>query len=81
MIEAEVAVIGAGIAGAGAAYELAASASVVLLEQEREPAYHTTGRSAAMFLESYGGEGVGRSRPRAARCSRASGRCCAPVRL
>jgi D-arginine dehydrogenase len=59
VIEADVAVIGAGIAGVGAAYELSASASVVLLEQEREPAYHTTGRSAAMFLTSYGGERVG----------------------
>ena len=58
MIEAEVAVVGAGIAGVGAAYELAVDASVVVLEQEREPAYHTTGRSAAMFLESYGGERV-----------------------
>src|SRR3712207_1334083 len=59
MIEADVAVVGAGIAGVGAAYELSASVSVVLLEREREPAYHTTGRSAAMFLESYGGARVG----------------------
>jgi D-arginine dehydrogenase len=58
VIEADVAVVGAGIAGVGAAYELAPDASVVVLEQEREPAYHTTGRSAAMFLESYGGERV-----------------------
>jgi D-arginine dehydrogenase len=58
VIEADVAVIGAGIAGVGVAYELTATASVVLLEQEREPAYHTTGRSAAMFLESYGGDRV-----------------------
>lgn len=58
MIEADVAVIGAGIAGVGAAYELSASLSVVLLEQEREPAYHTTGRSAAMFLAGYGGDRV-----------------------
>jgi D-arginine dehydrogenase len=27
---------------------------VVVLEQENQPAYHTTGRSAAMYLESYG---------------------------
>jgi D-arginine dehydrogenase len=58
MIEADVAIIGAGIAGVGAAFEIAPDASVVVLEQEREPAYHTTGRSAAMFLESYGGERV-----------------------
>jgi D-arginine dehydrogenase len=54
VIEADVAVIGAGIAGVSVAYELTGTGSVVLLEQESQPAYHTTGRSAAMFLESYG---------------------------
>ncbi|MFZ0887827.1 MAG: FAD-dependent oxidoreductase, partial [Candidatus Binataceae bacterium] len=48
------AVIGAGIAGASAAYELALHAAVVLLEREPVPGYHTTGRSAAMFTEHYG---------------------------
>jgi D-arginine dehydrogenase len=52
--EADVAVIGAGIAGVSVAYELAGERSVVVLEQENQPAYHTTGRSAAMYLESYG---------------------------
>jgi len=47
-------VIGAGIAGASAAYELAASGSVTVLERESQPGYHTTGRSAAQFLETYG---------------------------
>ena len=50
----DVLVVGAGIAGASAAYELAASGSVILLEQESQPGYHTTGRSAAQFLETYG---------------------------
>ena len=60
-IEADVAVIGAGMAGVSVAHELsAAGATVVVLEQERQPAYHTTGRSAAMFLESYGSPGVRR---------------------
>ncbi|GAA0585543.1 FAD-dependent oxidoreductase [Paractinoplanes ferrugineus] len=54
-IEADVAVIGAGMAGVSVAHELAADHEVVLLEQESRPAYHTTGRSAAMFLQSYGG--------------------------
>ena len=58
MIEADIAVVGAGIAGVSVAYELTGSATVVLLEREREPAYHTTGRSAAMFLASYGGPDV-----------------------
>lgn len=48
------AVIGAGIAGASAAYEISARASVLLLERESQPGYHTTGRSAALYMESYG---------------------------
>ena len=54
VIEADVAVVGAGMAGVSVAYELSARRSVVVLEQEGQAAYHTTGRSAAMFLESYG---------------------------
>lgn len=48
-------VVGAGIAGASVAYRLAhEGASVVLLERESQPGYHSTGRSAALFMESYG---------------------------
>jgi D-arginine dehydrogenase len=47
-------VIGAGIAGASAAYELAAHGRVVLLEREHLPGYHSTGRSAAVLTENYG---------------------------
>jgi len=47
-------VIGAGIAGASAAYELAKVAPVTILERETQPGYHTTGRSAAVFSEIYG---------------------------
>lgn len=50
----DILVIGAGIAGASAAAELAAHGRVLLLEQEPQPAYHTTGRSAALFTETYG---------------------------
>lgn len=51
----EVAVIGAGIAGASVAAELAAAgAKVVLIEQESQPGYHTTGRSAAVYSPIYG---------------------------
>lgn len=50
----DVAVVGAGIAGASAAYRLAPHRSVLLLERESQPGYHSTGRSAAMFMESYG---------------------------
>ncbi len=47
-------VIGAGIAGASVAAELAAKARVVLLEMEERPGYHTTGRSAAAYEPNYG---------------------------
>lgn len=51
---ADIVVIGAGIAGAAAAAHLAAHARVVLLEREGQPGYHSTGRSAALFTETYG---------------------------
>ena len=54
MQECDILVIGAGVAGASAAYELAASGRVVVLERESAPGYHTTGRSAALYTESYG---------------------------
>ena len=55
MVEnADILIIGAGMAGASAAYELAAERRVILLEQESQPGYHTTGRSAALFTEAYG---------------------------
>jgi D-arginine dehydrogenase len=47
-------VVGAGIAGASAAFELAKVAPVIILERESQPGYHTTGRSAAVFSEIYG---------------------------
>ena len=50
----DVAIIGAGIAGASLAWHLAADRSVLLLEAEEFPGYHTTGRSAALFSETYG---------------------------
>ena len=48
-------VIGGGMAGASAAYELAAHGSVLLLEAESTTGYHATGRSAALFTRNYGG--------------------------
>ncbi len=50
---ADFAVIGGGIAGASAAYRLAEHGSVLLLEAESQPGYHTTGRSAALYSERY----------------------------
>ncbi len=53
-IDVDVAVIGGGMAGVSIACELASTHSVVVLEQEGQLAHHSTGRSAAVFLESYG---------------------------
>ena len=52
--ETGVIVIGGGIAGAGAAFEIAGSLPVILLERESQCGYHATGRSAASFTENYG---------------------------
>ena len=54
MNEHDVIVVGAGIAGASLGYFLAPHKRVVLLEREPHPGYHSTGRSAALFMESYG---------------------------
>ena len=51
---ADIIVIGAGMAGASAAAHLAETARVILLEGEDQPGYHSTGRSAALFSETYG---------------------------
>ena len=53
-------VIGSGIAGASIACELADFASVLVVEREASHGYHTTGRSAAMFIESYGNASIRR---------------------
>jgi len=50
----DIVVIGAGIAGASVAARLAPHRRVLLLERESHAGYHSTGRSAAMFMESYG---------------------------
>jgi D-arginine dehydrogenase len=50
----DVIVIGAGIAGASLAHWLAPHARVLLLERESQPGYHATGRSAALYMASYG---------------------------
>lgn len=53
-------VIGGGISGASAAYELASQGSVLLLEAEKSAGYHSTGRSAALFTRNYGAPTVRR---------------------
>jgi D-arginine dehydrogenase len=50
----DVVVIGAGMAGATAAASLGASHKVALIEMEDQAGYHTTGRSAAIWILNYG---------------------------
>ena len=47
-------VVGAGMAGASIAANLAAVGRVAVLEAEQHAGYHSTGRSAAFFTENYG---------------------------
>jgi D-arginine dehydrogenase len=47
-------IIGGGIAAASVGYWLAPHGRVTVLERESQPGYHSTGRSAALFMESYG---------------------------
>ena len=54
----DVVIIGAGMAGASLAAELAGRGSLALVEAEAAPGYHATGRSAAFWTESYGGPDV-----------------------
>lgn len=61
MTRAEIAIIGAGMAGASIAAELATrlpGAAILLIEGEDQPGYHSTGRSAAFWSETYGGPAV-----------------------
>jgi D-arginine dehydrogenase len=50
----DIAVIGAGMAGATAAAFLSEAKRVALIEAEDVAGYHTTGRSAAMWVQNYG---------------------------
>jgi D-arginine dehydrogenase len=57
-LEVDVVVVGAGIAGASVAAVLAQSLKVAVVEREAFPGMHSTGRSAALFSEIYGGAAV-----------------------
>ncbi len=54
MQRADVIVIGGGIAGIGAAARLSPDVNVVVLEMESATCYHSTGRSAAVYIRNYG---------------------------
>ncbi len=54
----DVVVVGGGMVGASIAHFLSDSASVLLVDMEASAGYHSTGRSAALFAESYGPAGI-----------------------
>ncbi len=54
MSHADFIIIGGGIAGASTGFWLSQHGKVVVLERESHPAYHSTGRSAALFTAAYG---------------------------
>ncbi|HLW26417.1 MAG TPA: FAD-binding oxidoreductase, partial [Kiloniellales bacterium] len=54
----DIIIVGAGIAGASAAAVLAADHRILLLEREEQAGYHSTGRSAAMYIVNYGPQDV-----------------------
>ncbi|KQS50689.1 MULTISPECIES: NAD(P)/FAD-dependent oxidoreductase [unclassified Sphingomonas] len=54
----DIAIVGAGMAGASLAAALGPHARVLVLEAEDTPGYHATGRSAAFWSETYGGPDI-----------------------
>ena len=54
MNHADFIIIGGGIAGASTGFWLSQHGKVRVLERESHPAYHSTGRSAALFTAAYG---------------------------
>ena len=58
MNDFDIAIIGSGIAGAGLAASLPTNSRVLILEMEVQPGQHSTGRSAALFIRSYGNKAI-----------------------
>jgi D-arginine dehydrogenase len=58
MAEFDVIIVGGGIAGSSLGAQIAAKRRTLILEAEDQCGYHATGRSAAFYLESYGGPEV-----------------------
>jgi len=54
MKSADFLIVGGGAAGLTLAAELAGHSSVIVLDAEAQPGYHASGRSAAVFVPSYG---------------------------
>ena len=60
MSDYDVIIVGGGIAGASLGAEIASTRRTLIVEAESHCGYHSTGRSAAFYLESYGGPDVAR---------------------
>jgi D-arginine dehydrogenase len=60
MSKFDVIIVGGGIAGSSLGAQIAAKRRTLILEAEDQCGYHSTGRSAAFYLESYGGPDVAR---------------------
>lgn len=58
MTQFDVIIVGGGIAGASLGAEIADKRRTLIIEAESHCGYHATGRSAAFYLESYGGAEV-----------------------
>ena len=58
MTDFDVIIVGGGIAGASLGSEIAGKRRTLIIEAEEQCGYHSTGRSAAFYLESYGGAEV-----------------------
>jgi D-arginine dehydrogenase len=58
MSDFDIIIVGGGIAGASLGAELAGKRRTMIIEAEEQCGYHSTGRSAAFYLESYGGPEV-----------------------
>ena len=59
-MDSDVIIIGGGIAGASLGARIAGRRQTLIVEAEDQCGFHATGRSAAFFLESYGGPEVAR---------------------
>jgi D-arginine dehydrogenase len=60
MVDFDVIIVGGGIAGPSLGAEIAGKRRTLIVEAEDLCGYHSTGRSAAFYLESYGGPEVAR---------------------
>ena len=58
MSDFDIIIVGGGIAGASLGAEVADKGRTLIVEAESQCGYHSTGRSAAFYLESYGGPEV-----------------------